>query len=378
MTVSTGTQRIRIGTRQSALALAQTELVAEALRKIAPGIDIEIIKKQTAGDKNLTSALSDFGGKGAFVSEFEEALVRGDIDIAVHSAKDLPVAIAPGLEIAMTLEREDARDVLVWRSEAVQQAACVAGARPVIGTSSPRRTLQIKALFPNCTCSLLRGNVPTRLKKLATGEYDAIILAAAGLKRLGLWNVTDNTLTLPASGDGAAGSNSASEQLVVEPLSFSQMLPAGGQGIIAVECRAASASGSGTEPAVASGDSALRALLASASDSASFASFTVERYLLTKLGTGCHEPTAVFSQIDGRRMTITLSEERDGKPVRKSVTGDIAAPAARAEKDDSRAGACEEPCTRSALACTASGGAVQYDACRLFSLADSLLEKAYE
>lgn len=354
MTNTTSIQRIRIGTRQSVLALAQTELVAQALRKAAPGIDIEIVKKQTAGDKNLTSALADFGGKGAFVSEFEEALLRGDIDIAVHSAKDLPVAIADGLEIACTLPREDARDVLVWRNEAARTVAEHGTAFPVIGTSSPRRTLQIKALFPDCTCTLLRGNVPTRLKKLSSGEYDAIILAAAGLKRLGLWNGETETLAAPAADSIPA--DSASEQLVIQPLTFEQMLPAGGQGIIAVECRA---SATCLPAGRISDDSALRALLASASDRASFASFTVERYLLTRLGTGCHEPTAVFSQIDGGSMTITLSEERDGKPVRKSVTGDITAPAGSSGHGD---------------ACSGSA----YDEARLFALADSLLEKAYE
>ncbi len=368
MTNTTSIQRIRIGTRQSALALAQTELVAQALQKAAPGIEIEIVKKQTAGDKNLTSALADFGGKGAFVSEFEEALLRGDIDIAVHSAKDLPVAIADGLEIACTLPREDARDVLVWRNEAARTVAEHGTAFPVIGTSSPRRTLQIKALFPDCTCTLLRGNVPTRLKKLSSDEYDAIILAAAGLKRLGLWNGETETLAAPAAdsipADSASAGNAGAEnsrtataeKLVIQPLTFEQMLPAGGQGIIAVECRAsATCLPAGRIP----DDSALRALLASVCDRASFASFTVERYLLTRLGTGCHEPTAVFSQIDGGSMTITLSEERDGKPVRKSVTGDITAPAGSSGHGD---------------ACSGSA----YDEARLFALADSLLEKAYE
>lgn len=313
-------KRIKIGTRQSALALAQTELVSDSLKSKLPDAKIEIIKKLTAGDKNLKTALADFGGKGAFVTEFEDALTNHDIDLAVHSAKDLPIKLSDGLTVAMTLPREDPRDVLVWRNAKTKMLAENSSEAFVVGTSSPRRELQIKAMFPNCTCKILRGNVPTRLKKLALGEYDAIILAAAGLKRLGLWNESQ-----------LENKNQNEENPVFQPLEFEQMLPAGGQGIIAVECR--------------KDDSALNELLFLCNDKTAFAEFKTERYLILKLGCGCHEPTAVFSKISGSKMTITIAEEQNGKPVRKSLTGDIGE---------------------------------LYDEKQIFALADKLLEKAYE
>lgn len=319
--MNTNIQKIRLGTRKSDLALAQAELVASALRTRFPALEIEIVKKQTVGDKNLTAALAAFGGKGAFVSEFEDALLSGTIDIAVHSAKDLPAVLSGGLVISMTLPREDARDVLVWQNAAVQSAVASGSKAPVIGTASPRRALQVQSLFPSARTALLRGNVPTRLSKLASGEYDAIILAAAGLKRLSLWN------------GGAASLSDTAPGLVFQPLSFDDMLPAGGQGIIAVECRA--------------DDTMTRELLASCCDSASFAELTVERYLITKLGTGCHEPTAVFSCMSGNHLKISICEERAGKPRRKSISGAI----------------------------PLAGG--RYDEAALLSLADALLEKAY-
>ncbi|WP_191016841.1 hydroxymethylbilane synthase [Treponema zioleckii] len=319
---------IKIGTRQSALALVQTALVSESLKSKFPETEIEIVKKQTAGDKNLKTALADFGGKGAFVTEFEDALSNREIDLAVHSAKDLPAQLPDGLTIAMTLPREDPRDVLVWRNEETKKVAETSSEAFVVGTSSPRRELQIKAMFPNCACKILRGNVPTRLLKLSNGEYDAIILAAAGLKRLGLWDENKNE----------DSSDSTEKKPFFQPLEFEQMLPAGGQGIIAVECRKI------TDPAKPT-DKALNKLLSVCNDKTAFAEFKTERYLIFKLGCGCHEPTAVFSKISGSKMTITLLEERDGKPVRKSITGEIGE---------------------------------QFEEKRLFALADELLEKTYE
>lgn len=314
--------KLRIGTRQSALALAQTELVARTLRARFPCIDVAISKMTTAGDKNLSVALSAFGGKGAFVSEFERALLSGDIDLAVHSAKDMPTKRAAGLEVAMVLPREDARDVLVWRNLTTQQAAFSGAAHAVIGTSSPRRALQLQALLPHCQTKLLRGNVPTRLAKLAAGDYDAIVLAAAGLKRLGLWrDDADGVSAATFADDGVARTASAYDgdataylaTLVFQPLDYAQLLPAGGQGIIAVECR--------------SDDTDTKRLLAACNDAVTFAQFSVERYLLAKLGTGCHEPTAVFSQFDGADatgavgVTLYIMEERDGRAFHRRLHG---------------------------------------------------------
>ena len=332
--------KLRIGTRQSALALRQTELVAAALRTRFPQLDIDIVPMQTRGDKNLSAALTAFGGKGAFVGEFEDAMLRGDIDATVHSAKDLPYALADGLEVAMVLPREDERDVLVWQNRAAQEAA-LRGAPVVIGTASPRRALQLHALFPACTTTLLRGNVPTRLSKLAAGDYDAIVLAAAGLKRLGLWSAahatdggtasdsasvrptpavaSENSAAAPATDVEPVETSSgiAPAAFVLQPLSFAEMLPAGGQGIVAVECRAS--------------DRRTKTLLAACNDAATYARFVAERAVLAKLGAGCHEPTAVFSTLSPAHaggasdctMTLTLAEERAGALHRTQVSAPI-------------------------------------------------------
>ncbi len=301
---------IKLGTRRSELALLQSSLVSKQLTSIFPNLNIEIVKKQTTGDKNLSSSLASFGGKGAFVSEFENMLLSKEIDIAVHSAKDLPVKIADGLCVAMTLPREDARDVIVWRKTASKNGTIH------FGTSSPRREMQLKRLFPDCRVNILRGNVQTRLSRLLENEFDAIVLAAAGLKRLGLWNGTDK--------------ESADNAFVFQPLSFDEMLPAGGQGIIAVECRA--------------DDTQIIQMLKNACDVRSFAEFCVERYILFRLGCGCHEPTAVFSECKIDSAKITVAEEKNGSYQKKSVCKNV-------------------PNT---------------DIDSLLSLGDSLLEKEYE
>ena len=276
--------KIRIGTRQSALALAQTELVANALRLAEPDIEIEIVKKTTQGDKKLDVSLAELGGKGAFVSEFESLILDGSIDIAVHSAKDLPAELAEGLQIAAVLPREDSRDVLVWRHGEKRDTQSL-GRTLVAGTSSPRRALQISSLI-DCEVKLLRGNVPTRLNKLLNREYDVIILAAAGLKRLGLL------------GD---------ERFDFEFLENDKMVPAGGQGIIAIEC--------------SEQNKALNELLAKVNDEKTFTEFTTERYILKRLGCGCHEPTAVFSCVNDDCIQMRLFEKIGEKTVSSSVSG---------------------------------------------------------
>ena len=172
---------IRIGTRKSALALIQTQLVADELRQVCPGIQVEIVTKDTLGDRILDKPLQEFGGKGVFVSEFEQAIQEGVIDLAVHSAKDLPMELAQGLTIAAVSGREDPRDVLVtMRGHRIRPESVVR-----IGTSSPRRQLQArlmcKTLWPEAAgaeCSTLRGNVHTRLRKLEEENFDGIIWAA--------------------------------------------------------------------------------------------------------------------------------------------------------------------------------------------------------
>lgn len=197
---------IRIATRQSPLALWQAEHVAERLRRAFPGLQTELVKMVTRGDKILDAPLAKVGGKGLFVKELEQGMLEGTADIAVHSMKDVPVEFPDGLHLAVVLDREDPTDAFVsnrYRS----LAELPADAR--IGTSSLRRQCQIKEKFPNAEILSLRGNVNTRLAKLDAGEYDAIILASAGLKRLGLAErITARLLpeeSLPAMGQGAIG-----------------------------------------------------------------------------------------------------------------------------------------------------------------------------
>ena len=182
------THTIRIGTRNSRLAMIQTEMVADSLRAAAPGTQVLLEARLTTGDKILNKPLQEFGGKGVFVSEFEEGILEGRLDLAVHSAKDMPMELAEGLSIVGVPRREDPRDVLVTASgRPVPETGEI-----VIGTSSPRRKLQIELLgtelWPggSVRCENLRGNVQTRLGKLESSMYHGIILAAAGLKRLGL------------------------------------------------------------------------------------------------------------------------------------------------------------------------------------------------
>lgn len=264
-------QIIRIGTRKSDLAVIQAKLVAKALEQAEPGIRTELVYKVTEGDRILDRPLLSFGGKGVFVTEFEKALQKGEIDFAVHSAKDLPMDLAEGLAVVGVPERGDPGDVLVTMRDRDF------GGRDhiVIGTSSLRRKAQIEAgRLPaglwaegaNVCCENLRGNVLTRLKKLESGSYDGEVLAAAGLKRLGLLEDRRYRFT------------------VLERESF---IPAGGQGILAVEGRR---------------DDRLRELAERITHKETKTSFDFERKVLRLLGAGCHEPAGVYSVIRGDRL----------------------------------------------------------------------------
>lgn len=173
---------VKVGTRGSKLALAQTELVIKALNERFPQIDFQMVTMSTRGDRDTSRALLEFGGKAVFVEEFEEAILKGDIDIAVHSAKDMPMEIMEGLTISGTLPRACPQDVFIYKSG----RSFDRNDSFVVGTSSLRRQYQIRDMYPNAVCKNLRGNVGTRIQKLEVGEYDAIILAAAGLERLGI------------------------------------------------------------------------------------------------------------------------------------------------------------------------------------------------
>jgi hydroxymethylbilane synthase len=202
--------RVTIATRESALALWQAHHIRTRLLTLYPGLEVEILGITTQGDRLLSSTLTKVGGKGLFVKDLESALEEGRAQIAVHSMKDVPVLLPPGFTIAAVGEREDPRDAFVSNQYA-HLSSLVAGAR--VGTSSLRRESQLRAHYPHVVVAPLRGNVHTRLRKLDEGHYTAVILAAAGLKRLGL---------------------ASRITVVLEP---EESLPAAGQGALAIECR---------------------------------------------------------------------------------------------------------------------------------------------
>lgn len=286
--------KIRIGARKSPLSLAQADLVCRMLHGQAEimqeELEIEFVPVVTQGDRILDKPLYAFDGKGMFIDEFENRLLAGDIDIAVHSAKDIPYGLKDGLTIMGALKREDARDVLVLRKkEVLPEHGC-------IGTGSQRRSLQIKKLYPGTTCKMLRGNVGTRIEKLLAGEYDAILLAAAGLKRLHM------------------DMNEDIECIYLEP---EQMVPAAGQGIIAVEGRSVSGRDRHGE------DAWLAGILEEITDKQTKMSLKVERSIVEVLGAGCHEPVGVYSRIDGEMLQILAVCERAGQIQNASCHGTV-------------------------------------------------------
>jgi hydroxymethylbilane synthase len=259
-----------IGTRGSRLALAQAHAVEAALKALGHTVRVEEI--HTAGDRNTEQPLAALGGEGVFVKEIETALLRGSVDVAVHSYKDLPTVQPQGLAVVAVPERADPRDFLVFRDSA--RGAAGAGTAPtlrrlptgtILGTGSPRRIAQALQLRPDLAWKEMRGNVETRLRKWREGECDALILAAAGLERLGL------------NPDGA-------------PIAPDDMLPAVGQGALAIEIRA---------------DDAAAGRAAAALDHPPSASaVAAERALLRRLGGGCRAPIAAFATLEGERLLL--------------------------------------------------------------------------
>lgn len=264
---------VRIATRKSRLALWQAGHVAERIQAAHPGIATRLVPIVTEGDRILDRALTASGGKGLFIKELENALQGGEADIAVHSMKDVPAVLPPGLVIAAVLERGDARDAFVSARHATL-AALPRGAR--VGTSSLRRQSQLLAARPDVTAVLLRGNVETRVRKLDAGEYDAILLAIAGLERLGL-----------------AGR-------IRERLTPEQMLPAVGQGVIGIECRVA--------------DSRIRTLLAPLEHAPTRTCLAAERAFAARLGGSCQSPIAGHATLSDGSLTLRgLVASPDGK-----------------------------------------------------------------
>lgn len=302
------TKTIRVGTRKSLLARIQTQIFADKVREIFPDVSIEIVPISTKGDERLEKALSSFGGKGVFTKELEEKLLGGEIDLAVHSAKDMPVALPEGLAIGAVLKREYTEDVFVLRAGEYHGEQTDIAALPegfVVGTGSLRRELQIRALNPGLRIKPIRGNVQTRLSKLAAGEYDGIILARAGLERLFLFqkrfSETAGAKTkILQENQAFSGDSFDYGRFCYIPLSLEQMLPAAAQGILAVEAR----KGEMTDILKAvSSDEALEELCA-------------ERAFLQTIGGSCNAPAAALSVKANGELTMQALYCPDGKTVR--------------------------------------------------------------
>ena len=270
-------KKLRAGSRESRLAVIQTELVMEAIRARDPEVEIELVTMKTTGDKILDRTLDKVGGKGLFVKELDAALLDGRVDFTVHSCKDLPMDLDPRLPLAGFSRRADPRDVLVL-PEGVTE---LDRSKP-IGCASARRALQLKGLFPGQPVAPVRGNVLTRLSKLDGGQYAALVMAAAGLKRLDL------------------------ESRITRYFSTDEMIPAAGQGILAVQVRSGEDTGylsafldrDGTDCAMA------------------------ERAFVRRLDGGCSSPVAAFATVEGDTLTLRgMDVTETGVPIFDTITG---------------------------------------------------------
>jgi hydroxymethylbilane synthase len=260
---NTTPSKIRIASRESALALWQSEHIKAQLESLHPGLEVEIVGMTTKGDQILDVPLAKIGGKGLFVKELEQSMLAGDTDIAVHSMKDVPMHFPAGLELAAICKRESPFDAFVSNQydsvDALPEGS-------VVGTSSLRRQSQIAALRPDLQIKGLRGNVNTRLGKLDAGEYDAIILADSGLRRLGF------------------------HDRIKQVLPAEQSLPAVGQGALGIECR--------------SNDTEIKKLLAPLIDEETNHCVLAERAMNTRLEGGCQVPIAGFAELNGDILTL--------------------------------------------------------------------------
>jgi len=301
---------LKIGTRGSALALWQARTVAGLLEKAGRRAELVIIK--TGGDRLQERPLSETGDKRLFVKEIEDALLAGDIDIAVHSAKDMSAVLPEGLEIAAVLPREDPRDALVLRARTsvpdFGAALAHVGGTPTIATSSIRRIAQLAAILPSGRFVPIRGNVDTRLRKLDEGSFDALVLASAGMRRLGL------------------------ADRISAPIPLDVCVPAPGQGIVAIETR--------------SDDDRARAGLQSAGDQAAATSLLAERTVVIDLGGGCQLPLGAIAIHSNGRLTMhgVVAAPDGTRVIRRHVEGPAADPAAlgaRLANELARAGATE-------------------------------------
>ena len=292
--------RLKLGTRGSKLALIQADIVIEALKMLCPGIEIDIKIIKTTGDLILDKDLSKIGGKGVFVNEIETALVTGEIDFAVHSAKDVPHTLPKEFIIGAILKREDPRDVLIcknnWNLNTLPENA-------KIGTSSSRRTLQLKMLRPDLDFQLIRGNVDTRINKLARGEFDAIILAAAGIKRMGHDKQTEDVFF----------KNILKQNLEItlksEYLDIESFIPSPGQGALIIETRKT--------------DEKTLNFIKKLNSENDFYCVSAERSFLREINGSCEVPAGAYCTIKDNKMTAVgfIGDENKQIICRDRVTG---------------------------------------------------------
>lgn len=259
---------IKIGTRKSKLALAQTNMVVNEIKKYFPSINIEVVHFTTKGDKVLNKPLINIGGKGVFVTEIEDALLNKEIDLAVHSAKDLPLKLQDNLTISAVLKRGNYRDTLVT----VKGKEIDFSREIIIGTGSNRRKLAFKNLYPNAAFKDIRGNVDTRLNKLYNGEYDGIILAMAGLERLDLLSDSRFTFT---------------------PFDYKEFVPAPCQGIISIESR----------------NNDLTEILSKINHKDTFYSIQTERHILNILNADCGMPLGAYSFVENNKINVVYTSD---------------------------------------------------------------------
>ena len=278
-------KKLRIGTRGSALALKQAKMLEEAL-SVFPELEIEIVVMKTQGDKILDKPLLDFGGKGVFVTEFEEAILKGQIDVAVHSAKDMPMELADGLCVGAVLHRADVSDVLLLSETGLIKHGN--GKELLVGTGSLRRQCQLQKLYPHMKFKSIRGNVPTRMQKVLEGECDGIVLAYAGLQRLDL---------LKEKG------------YYYEKLPIEQVLPAAGQGIIAIECKK---------------DSDCEWLLQKISCRETMYALETERQVIRCLDAGCNDAIGAYAKVENETVHLDIFNYENNEIIKRSGTVGIA------------------------------------------------------
>lgn len=277
-------KKVRVGSRDSLLAVRQAELVMEAVRKASPETELTLVTMKTTGDRILNQSLDKIGGKGLFVKELDLALMEGRSDLSVHSLKDMPMEIPEELPILAYSPREDNRDVLVLREGLSELPA-----HPVIGTGSARRKIQAARIYPDAEYKGIRGNIHTRLRKLDSGEYDALILAAAGMIRMGL------------------------QDRISRYFSVEEIIPPAGQGIMAVQGR--------------KDDSYLFLIKINSPKSQAMAE--AERSFVKTLDGGCSSPIAACALIEGDRLKLRglYFEEKSGRWVVGSLEGSVQGPA---------------------------------------------------